>query len=83
LENSLRYTDKPGRIEVTLKETAGRVALSVSDSAPGVPAEDLSCLFEPLSRADAARSCHSSTSGVGLAIAQAIAQAHQGLLSAR
>jgi two-component system sensor histidine kinase BaeS len=82
-EKSLRYTDKPGRIEVTQKETAGRVALSVPDSAPGVPAEDLSRLFEPLYRADAARSRHTGASGLGLAIAQAIAQAHQGLLSAR
>lgn len=82
LENSLRYTDAPGRVEVTLKETAGRVVLCVSDSAPGVPEDDLSRLFEPLYRADAARSRHTGGSGLGLAIAQAIAQAHHGLLSA-
>jgi two-component system sensor histidine kinase BaeS len=83
LENSLRYTDKPGRIEVTLKETAGRVALSVSDSAPGVPAEDLSRLFEPLYRADAVRSRHTGGSGLGLAIAQAIVQATLALAKVR
>jgi two-component system sensor histidine kinase BaeS len=83
LENSLRYTDKPGRIEMTLNETAGRVALSVSDSAPGVPAEDPSRLFEPLYRADAARSRHTGGSGLGLAIAQAIVQATLALAKVR
>lgn len=83
LENSLRYTDDPGRIEVNLREHAGRVYLSVSDSPPGVPKEDLARLFEPLYRADAARSRHTGGSGLGLAIAQAIAQAHHGILTAQ
>ena len=42
--------------------------LAVDDSAPGVPARDLPRLFEPLYRADAARSRHNGGSGLGLAI---------------
>ena len=56
--------------------------LSIDDSAPGVAASDLPRLFEPLYRADAARSRHSGGSGLGLAICVAIAEAHGGRLQA-
>ncbi len=78
LQNSLRYTDAPGRIELSLHEAAGTVHLSVDDSAPGVAPLDLPRLFEPLFRADAARSRHNGGSGLGLAICRAIVAAHGG-----
>lgn len=83
LENSLRYTDAPGRIEVGLSCSGGQVVLTVDDSAPGAAETDLPRLFEPLYRADAARSRHNGGSGLGLAICVAIAQAHGGSMAAR
>ena len=83
LENSLRYTDAPGRVDITLACAAQRVTLTVDDSAPGVAGADLPRLFEPLYRADAARSRHNGGSGLGLAICEAIAQAHGGRIAAR
>ena len=52
----------------------------VEDSAPGVSAQDLGQLFEPLFRADSARARRGGEhgSGLGLSIAQAIVTAHQG-----
>ncbi|MBE0620853.1 MAG: HAMP domain-containing protein [Burkholderiales bacterium] len=82
LQNSLRYTDAPGRIALTLQQEAGRVHLVVDDSAPGVPAPDLPRVFEPLYRADAARGRHNGGSGLGLAICAAIAAAHGGRIDA-
>ena len=82
LENSLRYTDAPGRIELGLQRIGDTLRLSIDDSAPGVAASDLPRLFEPLYRADAARSRHSGGSGLGLAICVAIAEAHGGRLQA-
>ncbi len=82
LENSLRYTDAPGRIELGLSRSGGQVVLTVDDSAPGVAATDLPRLFEPLYRADVARSRHNGGSGLGLAICEAIAQAHGGSMAA-
>lgn len=55
LENSLRYTDAPGRIAVTLERQGQRIFIDIADSAPGVPAADLRRLFEPLNRAELAR----------------------------
>jgi two-component system sensor histidine kinase BaeS len=83
LENSLRYTDVPGLIEVALTTEGDQVQLSVSDSAPGAAASDLSRLFEPLYRADEARGRHNGGSGLGLAICVAIAQAHGGRMAAQ
>ena len=83
VENSLRYTDAPGQVQVSLVATPTEVRLAVADSAPCVPAADLPRLFEPLYRADLARSRHTGGSGLGLAIAVAIAASHQGRMEAK
>jgi two-component system sensor histidine kinase BaeS len=58
--------------------------LLVEDSAPGVPDAQLDQLFEPLFRADAARSrTGQHGSGLGLSIVRAIARAHRGQVQAR
>ena len=82
IQNSLRYTDAPGRIDIDLKRTPDCVQLTVEDSAPGMAAPDLARVFEPLYRSDAARSRHNGGSGLGLAMSAAIVQAHGGLVGA-
>ncbi|MFZ2988455.1 ATP-binding protein [Ideonella sp.] len=82
MENSLRYTDAPGQICIGLQHADDKVTLVVEDSAPGVPADQWSQLFEPLYRGDAARARLHGGSGLGLAICEAIARAHGGQLRA-
>ena len=84
LENSIQYTDAPGRVRLTLGADDGQTAtLRVDDSAPGVPQEDLAHVFEPLYRADPSRSRQSGGSGLGLAICQAIVRSHGGSIVAQ
>jgi two-component system sensor histidine kinase BaeS len=88
VENTLRYTDAPGRLRITLSMTsqaaAGRQWQAVfDDSAPAVAAAALPRLFEPFYRGEASRSRATGGSGLGLAICQAIAAEHQGELSAQ
>jgi two-component system, OmpR family, sensor histidine kinase BaeS len=78
LQNSLRYTDAPGSIVVSI----GRNAVVWEDSSPGVPEEDLPRLTEHLFRVEGSRSRAGGGSGLGLAIAAAIVQAHGGTLTA-
>lgn len=58
----------------------GDVVAEVLDNGPGVPAEQLERLSAPFFRADEARSTGVKGAGLGLAIAQAIAEAHAGRL---
>ena len=57
--------------------------MSVVDDGPGVDAEDLPHIFQPLYRADESRSRRTGGSGLGLAIASRAVMAHGGRLEAR
>jgi len=81
LQNSLRYTDAPGRIAVAIRREGQAVCAVWDDSAPGVSEEHLPRLTERLVRAEGSRSRAGGGSGLGLAIARAIAEAHGGTLT--
>jgi two-component system sensor histidine kinase BaeS len=82
LENAVRYTDAPGRIELAVRADAQQVRIRIDDTAPGVSPADLPRLFEPLWRADVSRARHAGGSGLGLAICEAIVRAHEGEIRA-
>jgi two-component system sensor histidine kinase BaeS len=82
LQNTLRYTDAPGRLSVRLDAQGGQAVVLWQDSSPGVPDADLSRLTERLFRVDGSRNRASGGSGLGLAITQAIVEAHDGTLVA-
>ncbi|MGL4000217.1 two-component system sensor histidine kinase BaeS [Pantoea eucalypti] len=78
LENSLRYTDSGGRVEVTLKYEAPHWCIDFDDSAPGVNKEHQVQIFERFFRTEGSRNRASGGSGLGLAICKNIADAHGG-----
>lgn len=82
LENSLRYTDAPGRIVVGLESDGAQVVLAVEDSAPGISETEAEQIFLPLHRTESARARNAEGSGLGLAICQVIVQAHGGSIHA-
>jgi signal transduction histidine kinase len=76
-ENAVKYAGA-GVMRVTRSET-GEIVAEVADEGPGVPPDLLPRLTEPFFRADAARG-DAKGAGLGLAIAQAIADGHGGRL---
>jgi heavy metal sensor kinase len=80
LDNALKYTDAPGRVDVTLSAVSGAATLHVRDSGMGISAADLPHIFERFYRADPSRS-QVEGSGLGLAIAKWIAETHHADLS--
>nr|CAA6802370.1 MAG: Sensory histidine kinase BaeS [uncultured Thiotrichaceae bacterium] len=82
LRNSLRYTDTPGKLHVTLTVTSNQVSISFEDSPPGVPNESLPHLFERLYRVESSRNRATGGAGIGLSICHNIALAHDGSISA-
>ena len=75
LDNALKYTPSPGRIDVSLTATGKQVTVEVRDSGVGISAADLPHVFDRFYRADPSRS-HVDGAGLGLAIAKWIAEMH-------
>jgi two-component system, OmpR family, sensor histidine kinase BaeS len=82
LENSLKYTNSPGKISVSMHKDKETVYIEIADSAPGVPAVDIPKLFTPLYQANSARSRSSGGSGLGMAICESIVKSHHGRITA-
>ncbi|HEV2580209.1 MAG TPA: ATP-binding protein [Ktedonobacteraceae bacterium] len=78
LVNALRYTPAPGRVEVAVSREEGVVAFKVSDTGTGLSPEQLAHIFERFYRVDKSRSRAFGGSGIGLTIAQSLAQAMGG-----
>jgi signal transduction histidine kinase len=82
LVNALRYTPAPGRVEVAASCEAGMIAFRVSDSGVGLSPEQLDHIFARFYRVDKSCSRTFGGSGVGLTIAQSLAQAMGGEIRA-
>ena len=67
IENAVSYTPEGGVVTVTADLYEGRYRMTVSDTGPGIPSEDLSRVFERFYRVDKSRARPGGT-GLGLAI---------------
>jgi two-component system, OmpR family, sensor kinase len=80
IDNALAHTAAPGGY-VSLRTEAldgGRVRFTVVDDGPGIAEDQRERIFERFHRMDVARDRHAGGAGLGLAIVQAIAEAHGG-----
>jgi len=82
LSNALRYTPEGGEIVLAAQPAEGGVAITVRDTGSGIDAEALPRLFDRLYRVDDSRHTEHGESGLGLAIAKALVEAHGGTIRA-
>jgi signal transduction histidine kinase len=80
LSNAVRYTPAGGTITLAAHARDGVVQLRVQDTGSGIAPNDLPHVFERFYRADAARR-QDGSSGLGLAIAKGIVEAHGGTIA--
>lgn len=84
VNNALRYTPPAGTITLSAHQSGSLqpawVVLTVQDTGAGIPAEALPFVFDRFYRADAARAQQATESGLGLAIAKSITEAHGGTI---
>jgi signal transduction histidine kinase len=82
--NAIKYTPRGGKVELSLSHRVDEIAFTVRDTGIGISAADLPHVFERFWRAEHSRSRASERpgSGLGLPIANWIALAHGGTLTA-
>jgi len=87
LDNAIKFTDEGGTIRVGVRPVAASATLTVSDTGIGIAPDQLGHVFERFYRGDPSRtrgaSRDASTSqgaGLGLSIAQWIAEEHGGTI---
>jgi two-component system, OmpR family, sensor kinase len=81
VENALKFTFASESVEVRALEDGRTIVLEVADSGGGIPAEDLSNIFEELYRGSNARGVDGS--GLGLALVRRIVAMHGGEIDVR
>ena len=81
--NALQYTPAGGQVRLILARRAKYTLLQIKDTGIGISKKDLNKIFARFYRVNIDRSRHTGGSGLGLSIAQAIAQAHQGTIQVK
>jgi len=82
IENSIRYTDTPGKIIVSLQNQHNQITIQIDDSAPSVAPEALESIFDRLYRVESSRNRNTGGAGLGLSICQSILKEHGGSIVA-
>jgi signal transduction histidine kinase len=83
IRNALKFTPDSGRIRVaTMNDAIGRVAIEVSDNGIGIDPQRLSSIFEAFEQGGPDITARFGGLGLGLAICQALAEAHGGKVHA-
>jgi two-component system OmpR family sensor kinase len=78
VDNAVRYTPAPGRVDIAAFRDGAQAVLEVSDSGPGIPPEERTRVFDRFYRRAGEIS---DGSGLGLAIVKQIVEHHGGSIA--
>jgi len=81
ISNALKYTPDGGTIGIFSGSSGNNVWVKIEDTGVGIPAEDLSRVFDRFYRVDKARTRESGGTGLGLSIASEIVSRHGGSIN--
>ena len=82
VDNAVRFTPEGGEVAIEAHRHNGSVEVTVADTGVGIPSEHLPRLFERFYRVDSARAREDGGTGIGLAIARSVVEAHGGHIKA-
>jgi len=77
LENAIKYTEKYGRVAVSVKDQGDEVSVSISDNGVGIPKEELPHIFDKFYKVERPAEQVGGI-GMGLALVKSIVEAHGG-----
>ena len=78
IENAVKFTDEGGTIHFGVEETRYDVSVSITNTGPGIPPEDIRYVFDRFYKTDKSRSIDKKGMGLGLFIAKTIMRLHGG-----
>ena len=81
-DNAVKYADEGTVIKVKLKKSDKHMKLSVSNTCSNLPDIPPEKMFDRFYRGDSARTQKGNGFGIGLSVAQAVAQSHKGYIKA-
>jgi signal transduction histidine kinase len=83
IDNAMRHNTPGGRVEIATGTRDRQAFVSIANTGPIIPPEQIQRLFQPFERLASARTRHGGGHGLGLSIVEAIADAHGAEVSAR
>ncbi|MEV6036522.1 HAMP domain-containing sensor histidine kinase [Nonomuraea sp. NPDC052116] len=83
IDNAIRHNHADGQVKVTTQTSGTQVALTVTNSGPVIPDDQIQRLFQPFQKLAPDRHGRRDGYGLGLAIVNAVTQAHHATLTTR
>src|SRR5699024_9023245 len=85
IDNAIRHSSEHGYVQVSVENNANKLIVAIKDSGSGIPEEDIPFVFERFYKTDKTREMNEKKkrTGVGLAIAKKIIEAHHGTISVK
>ncbi len=81
LDNAIKYGQENSPIVISIEEKNHKICIDVKNQGPAISKKDLPRLFERFFRSQTAQKNHIEGSGLGLSIAQVLAQKYKGDIS--
>jgi PAS domain S-box-containing protein len=81
ISNSVKYTDRGGRIDIRLRREGDDAVVTVKDTGIGIPRESLGHVFEMFSQTSSHQPRAAGGLGIGLALVRRLAQMHGGSIT--
>ena len=81
IDNAIRHNHPGGHVEITTQTSGTQATLTVTNSGPVIPGDQIQRLFQPFQRLAPDRNGRRDGYGIGLAIVNAVTQAHHATLT--
>ncbi|MCX9015282.1 MAG: PAS domain S-box protein [Candidatus Methanoperedens sp.] len=82
LVNAVKFTPKNGKITVNAHDNRSSIHISISDTGIGIPAGELSRIFDRFYQVDGSESRKYGGTGIGLSLCRSVVEKHNGTIRA-